>query len=179
MYTVFILLVITAVLFSACGESSASQAQGVAALSTDIEILEAAVEIEPDPHAAALSIFEMLERDVPEKLTVDGLAEHYGLAAEYFTDFAVFRSTAERGLADIAIIRPAPDRRDDVRERLLSYRDARMDEFRNYDILDAYAISGNAIIFNQGYYVVMFMLTDNELAQDILDTYISPNTSNG
>jgi len=76
------------------------------------------------------------------------------------------------GLSDVLIIEPKSDRRGDVQLALSKYKEKRMAQFENYDILDAYPISQNAVIYDQGDYIIMLMLADNDAARRIVDEHI-------
>ena len=54
-------------------------------------------------------------------------------------------------------------------------QEERIREFTDYDIYNSTEISENALIFNQGGYIIMLMLEDNQAARTIIEEYI-PNT---
>ncbi len=126
-----------------------------------------------DPVGAASAIFESLET-VPALTEVDQdtVKEVFGVESEDVEEVIAYRSDAKSGLCDVALILPKADKADEVREALMQYAALRAESFKNYDILGAYSIAQNTAVFNQGDYVVMLMLPDNDQARDILDAYM-------
>lgn len=126
-----------------------------------------------DPEGAAEAIYSMMS-SAPSLTQVDTseLSKVLGVEPEDVEDALVYTSDPKDGLCDLAMILPVEGASDNVREALMQYRALRAEEFRNYDILGSYDIASNAVVFNQGDYVVLLMLPDNEEAQDILDQYM-------
>ena len=48
----------------------------------------------------------------------------------------------------------------------------RAKEFENYDVYDAHQIAQDAVIYEQGGYLIMLMLADTDAARDVIDQYI-------
>ena len=124
------------------------------------------------PERAAIAIHEALGNDRADRVSEDDLDEVFGLAPYMVVDAVAYVTDITRGLSEVTIVEPAPGMADEVREVLNQYRISRAASFRNYDILNAYSIASNAVVFNQGDYVVMLMLPDNEAAREILDQYL-------
>lgn len=156
----------SAMLLTACGGKSNQNTPA------NIEVSIRETVYTADPQGAVDAIYTSLSQNQYQELDGSGLQEYYNITLTDLTEFVAYRSDAKNGLCDIAIIKPTADKKDAVREHLYAYKDARIEEFRNYNLLDAYEISQNAVIFDQGDYVVLLMLPDNEAAQDLLDEYI-------
>lgn len=127
---------------------------------------------ESDPEGAAEAIYETLEDRSVERLTMKGVQDILDVESAQYEEFAAYYSNAKNGLCDVVFIKAKEATRDKVREQLYAYKDKRVEEFRNYDILDAFSIAQNAVVYDQGEYVVLLMLPDNEAAQEIIDDYI-------
>lgn len=91
-----------------------------------------------------------------------------GLLEEYYVKY----SNGRFGVADVFILKPKEDQLLQVRELLEQVKLSRVKEFENYDIHNSYQIAQDAEIFEQGDYLVMLMLEDNESARDIIDKYL-------
>lgn len=160
----------------ACG--SATEPEPAAPTGTRAAIMTAEATMKEtvlfaDPQGAVTAIYESL--GTQPKLTEvdpDTLEEVLGVSPYDTISFIAYVSDAKSGLCDIAIIEPQEDKFDQVRESLLQYRVLRAEQFKNYDILSAYSIASEAVVYNQGDYVVMLMLPDNEAGQGIVDQYM-------
>lgn len=165
-------LVITAVLtsvlaiISGCGRQNEATA---AVLNEDNR--KKAVTV-ADPQTAVEEIYASLKDYEADKLTSWRLKEALGIADADLKEYYGKISKPEEGLADVMIIRPKEDLREDVQLALSKYKEKRMSEFEDYDILDAYSIAQNAVIYDQGDYIILLMLADNDAARDIIDEYI-------
>lgn len=167
---------VMAVAMVAC--SSSSEAEPATPVGTRAAIMtaDAAMQetvLSADPQGAVTAIYENLDNE--PKLTEidpDTLEEVLGVSPYDTISFIAYVSDAKGGLCDIAIIEPQEDKFDEVRESLMQYSTLRAEQFKNYDILSAYSIASGATVYNQGDYVVMLMLSDNEAAQAIVDQYI-------
>ena len=126
-----------------------------------------------DPAAAIADIYRtILDNPDVTEVTADTLEEVLGISTDEVESFVAFTSDARNGLSDIAIIRPAPNSEESIREALIQYGMRRADSFRNYDILNAHAIASNTAVYSQGDYIVMLMLSDQDAAIEIIDRYI-------
>ncbi len=163
------LLLTSALLLTGCGSKTAEK-NTRAAIHSEVSIKEAVADA--DPRGAAEAIYEAMENNQAQELDAKGLLDYYTITAAEVSSFVVFRTDAKNGLCDLAIISPASGTRDKIRDALYLYKERRMEEFRNYDILDAFTIAQNAVVLDQGDYVVLLMLPDNETAQELLDSYI-------
>ncbi len=163
-YIIFILASIIATSLFGCGSSRESQAVMADAQASN------AVEV-ADPQTAVYEIYDSLGAYSAEDITEDS-REDLGLDDAHVVECYGKISDPNDGLADVAIILPVEEHREDVYLSLSKYKEKRMDEFENYDILDAYSISQSAVIYDQGEYVVMLMLADVEAAREIVDTYM-------
>ncbi|MCL2578615.1 MAG: DUF4358 domain-containing protein [Oscillospiraceae bacterium] len=125
-----------------------------------------------DPAGAVAAIYEGLETARIDPVGLDELEEVFGLASYMIVDAVAYLSDVTGGLCDVVIVKPAPNMTEQVRETLSQFTVMRAASFRNYDILGAYSIASNAVVFNQGEYVVMLMLPDNDAAREIINLYI-------
>jgi len=124
------------------------------------------------PEQAVEAIYQSLEGGSAQRVSGEELDEVFGLAPHMVVEAVAYVSDVSGGLRDIAIVMPAPDMEDQAREALNQYAASRAASFRNYDILGSYSIASGAVIFNQGDYLVMLMLPDNDAAREILDQYL-------
>lgn len=127
-----------------------------------------------DPQTAVSKIYESFEEYDAENLTSWRLDEFLGIKEADLKEYYGKISEPEEGLADVIIIRPKEAKREDVQLALSKYKERRMAEFENYDILDAYSIAQNAVIYDQGDYIILLMLADTDIdsARAIIDEYI-------
>jgi len=167
---------ILAVLISACGsrtsEDVAPERVFAAIVPTDGAIGEI-IQVS-DPQGAVSALYETFGNGNTERVYQDRLYEVFGLDPNITVSALAYVSDVTGGLRDIVIVEPAPGKSDQVREALNQYTVTQAAAFRNYDILNAYSIATNAVIFYQGNYMVMLMFPDNDAARVILDQYI-PN----
>lgn len=161
--------VFTAVGTTACSSGGKHENTQVAALA-DVSVREAT--IFADPEAAVNAIYETLEDRKLEVLSVRDLCDYLDIeASSLLSSYAVY-SDFKSGLCDVIVIEPREGERDKLREALYGYKERRIEEFRNYDVLNSYSIAQDAIVYDQGDYLVLLMLPDNEAAQQIVDEYI-------
>jgi len=136
------------------------------------ELLEDAAPIIADPQRAVEAIHESLENARVDRVDIENLDEVFGIAPYMVMDAVAYVSDAIGGLCDVVIVYPVPGMTDQVREALNQYKTLRADSFRNLDILNSYYIASNAIVFEQGDFVVMLMLPDNTAGREIIDLYL-------
>jgi len=128
-----------------------------------------------DPEGAVEAVYrELGENSKLNNIEAGQLEEAMGVYERDIISFIAYTSDAKYGLCDIAIIEPREGKMEAVREALMQYRTQRTEQFRNFDILNAYSIASGAVVFSQGDYVIMLMFPDNEAAQEILDRYLPP-----
>jgi len=126
----------------------------------------------PEPQKAVDAIYASLNEYKANPVTAWQIEELLGIGESDIDDFYGKISDPTGGLVDVLILLPKSEKREDVRLSLSKYRERRMAEFENYDILDAYPISQNAVIYDQGDYIIMLMLADNDAARRMIDEYI-------
>lgn len=124
------------------------------------------------PQEAVDEIYDSLKAYEATALNSLRLQEDLELSASDLSEYYGKISNANEGLADVIIALPKEDKRESIRLSLSKYKEKRIAEFENYDILDAYTISQDAVIYDQGAYIIMLMLADNEAAREIIDAYI-------
>lgn len=125
-----------------------------------------------DPEAAIDDIYASLSEYDAVQMSDRQLEAYTGIDKDAAIEVYGMRSDPKSTLADVIIVKPLPGVREDVRNMLSQYKQERIAEFENFDILDAYSISKSAVIYDQGEYLVMLMLEDNISAQGIVDEYI-------
>jgi hypothetical protein len=134
-------------------------------------VAKVAVEV-ADPKGAVEAIYANLEDYEADALDAAALEALVGVDSGDITEFHVYQSDAKSGLSDVIIIKPISYSRDEVRECLYKDKEQRIREFEDYDILNAYSIAQNAIIYDQGDYVILLMMQDNETAKATIDAFI-------
>ena len=160
-----------AALLFACGGRAArneepEQAYAAIALTDETAVRQA------DPQRAVEAIYQIIEGGSVDRVSDEELDEVFGLAPYMVVEAVAYVSDVAGGLRDIAIVIPAPDMEEQAREALNQYAASRAASFRNFDILGSYSIASGAVVFNQGEYLVMLMLPDNDAAREILDQYL-------
>lgn len=102
------------------------------------------------------------------------LSEQYYLNLDSVIAMDVRSAEGKYGVADVAIIRVAEGKGDEVMESLERRKDDRTNEFSNYDVYDSYAIAMNADIYQTGELVVMLMLDDSAktAARALIESYL-------
>lgn len=166
-----LLFAVCAVAFTAGCQQSAQPVAG-----GQIERLpDAPVVSEADPEAALEEIYKKI--DIMEMETADSkvLEELFFIDPGMLKEHYVRYSAGRYGLADTFILKPAEGQTDQLRELLEQIKLARAREFADYDIYNARQIAQDATIFEQGGFLVMLMLPDNDAAREIIDRYIPKN----
>jgi Archaea-specific RecJ-like exonuclease, contains DnaJ-type Zn finger domain len=130
----------------------------------------ASLPADASPGDAAEAIYALFPDTAATQLTAERLEALTGIAGA--PDFAAYYSDAKYGLADLMIVAVDDDTRESVRDLLYRYKETRVAEFENYDILDSFAIAQGTVVYDQGDYLVLLMLPDNAAAQQIIDQYI-------
>lgn len=125
-----------------------------------------------DPSGAIDGIYSSLDDYEAVEMNDEQLEKFTGINDEFALEVYGMRSDPKSVLADVIVVKPLPGVREEVRTMLGKYKSERMKEFENYDILDAYSISKSAVIYDQGEFLVLLMLEDNDDAQNIVDEYI-------
>ncbi len=126
-----------------------------------------------DPVQAIEAIYDSLDsQPALTELTMETVEDTLGVYTEDIEALAGYTSDFKKGLRDVVMILPAQGKNDDVRDALLKYIDKQAESFKNFDVLNAYEIASNAVVFNQGDYVVLLMLPDNEAAQELVSQYM-------
>lgn len=158
-------LALILMIFPGCAKREA-----VVAVALDEASIKEAVVV-AQPQKAVDKIYESLTAKA-ESIVAARIKDRLGIERAHVVECYGKISDPNEGLADVAIILPEELKREDVRLALSKYKESRMAEFENYDILDAYSIAQNAVIYDQGEYVIMLMLADNDSARKIIDENI-------
>lgn len=160
------LFLIFILIFSGC-DSKTQPASAPVAIPAVKEALTVA-----KPQDAVDAIYASLKSYKAEPVQYADLSEQLGIKPSSVSEYYGKISDPNEGLADVAILLPKDQERENVSLALSKYKEKRMAEFENYDILDAYAISQNAVIYEQGGYIIMLMLAENDAVRKIIDEYI-------
>lgn len=161
-----VVLALALIIVSGCAKKEATAAIAF----NETSIKEAVVVAEPQK--AVDNIYKSLKDYKAVPVVAEKIKEQLGVDRRLVIECYGNISDPNEGLADVAIILPEDSRRGDVQLALSKYKENRMAEFENYDILDAYSIAQNAVIYDQGEYVIMLMLADNDSARAIIDENI-------
>jgi hypothetical protein len=158
-------------LLSACGAAPEPMEESAT------EVVLKGTVTEADPKAAVKEIYAMpeLADAVTYSLSSAALTKSFPeLDAESLVSYAGKLSSPDGGLADVVFFEPAEGERAAAREALQKYQEARIREFENYDILGAFKIAQDAIVIDQGDYVILLMLAEDLVkpAREIIDNYI-------
>lgn len=160
---------LAALALTGCGERA-----GAADSSREEEVSVRAAITEADPQAAVDKVYETLPDARKTALTTVSFRELFPGLEGVIDEYYGCTSSPNGGLSDVIILRPAEGsgNRDKARDALRGYQDSRILEFENYDILRSFEIAKEAVVFDQGDYVVLLMLADNDAAREIIDQYI-------
>lgn len=161
---------VTAIVFMLIVSGCANKQAAAAVALGETSIREAVVVAQPQK--AVDEIYKSLEDYEAVPISEGRIKDQLGIEKTHIIECYGMTSDPNEGLADVAIILPKDSRREAVQLALSKYKESRMSAFENYDILDSYLIAQNAVIYDQGDYVIMLMLSDNESAREIIDEYI-------
>ena len=102
------------------------------------------------------------------------LTEQYYLDLDNVVAMDIRSANGKYGVADVALIRVAEGKGDDVMESLERRKDDRINEFSKYDVYESYSVAMNADIYQTGELVVMLMLDDNTkaAARALIESYL-------
>lgn len=95
-----------------------------------------------------------------------------GMNLDDMFSYCIMYSKGNYGVMDTYIIQPKPDKLPEIRSQLEARQDAMIRTYEHYDIYESYEITQNALIYEQGDYLIMLMHKDNDAVRDIIDRYI-------
>lgn len=127
---------------------------------------------EANPQQAIQEIYEDIDILDLDTLLIEDVEEQFGIDRACLEDFYVVAASGRFGLANVAILRPAESRDSEVREALYLYKDKLIKQTENYDVKDSRRIAQDALVYDQGGFVILLMLDENEKGQAIIDKYI-------
>lgn len=104
--------------------------------------------------------------------TNEEVTDVLGLNLDDMFSYCIMYSKGNYGVMDTYIIQPKPDKLADVRAQLEARQDAMIRTYEHYDIYESYEITQNALIYEQGDYLIMLMHKDNDAVRSIIDQYI-------
>jgi len=155
-------------LFTGCAGESSEQAMAAAVAKAETSMYD--VE-NPDPQLAIDAIYKSIDGAAPQLADDDEITELLGVEPSDFEEYYVYTTDPKEGLNNLFIFKETGDSTE-LRKALDQYRTNLEREYENYDILGSYSIAKNAMIKEQGGYVIMLMTEDNEAAQKILFEYL-------
>ncbi len=162
------IIILLALIFVLSGCNSRDKVQAIEVNETTIKTGVTVA----DPEAAVDAIYESLPEYTATSLTAYYVKNNLELNSSDVVEYHGKISDSKDGLADVIILLPMEEKREELQLSLSKYKEKRIAEFENYDILDAYSIAQNAVIYDQGEYLIMLMLNDNDAARKIIDLYI-------
>lgn len=125
-----------------------------------------------EPETAMEKIYEGVSVRGLSDASDDDLTDKFFLDVSMLDSYWVRFSSGDFGLADVFILKPSEGMEPKVRDALEQIKLNRAKEFENYDIYDAHQIAQDAVIYEQGGYLIMLMLADTDAARDVIDQYI-------
>lgn len=151
---------------AACGENSTQ------ARANTEDVASADSPQQANPSKALEEIYTAIDiRDV-SKGTKEILNDKFFIAPDLVEE-AHFNYTSGRfGVSDVFILKPAKDQMSQVKELLQQVKAIRVKEFSNYDIYNSKTIAEEALVYEQGEYVILLMLEDTDTAKEIINKYI-------
>ncbi|MCI8649511.1 MAG: DUF4358 domain-containing protein [Anaerotruncus sp.] len=155
------------ILFVGCGNA----AHMVVEVEGDVQ--DSAVELMlAQPQEALDEIYHSVTVKDVKDADDDVLENKFRMHLERLDDYYVRYASGRYGVANVFILEPTEGMIDLVREKLFEIKTNLINEFQSYDIYNSYQIAQDAQIFEQGDYVIMLMLDDNDAAREIIDQYI-------
>ncbi|GKH48749.1 MULTISPECIES: DUF4358 domain-containing protein [Anaerotruncus] len=125
-----------------------------------------------EPETAIEKIYENVTVRGLADASDDDLTDKFFLDVSMLDSYWVRFSSGDFGLADVFILKPSEGMEPKVRDALEQVKLNRAKEFENYDVYDAHQIAQDAVIYEQGGYLIMLMLADTDAARDVIDQYI-------
>ncbi|RLL10155.1 DUF4358 domain-containing protein [Anaerotruncus massiliensis (ex Liu et al. 2021)] len=125
-----------------------------------------------EPETAIEKIYENVTVRGLTDASDDDLTDKFFLDVSMLDSYWVRFSSGDFGLADVFILKPSEGMEPKVRDALEQVKLNRAKEFENYDVYDAHQIAQDAVIYEQGGYLIMLMLADTDAARDVIDQYI-------
>ncbi|MEG1942977.1 MAG: DUF4358 domain-containing protein [Angelakisella sp.] len=107
-----------------------------------------------------------------EDATTGRLETDFRIDPEIYTGLWGKYSDGRFGAADVIIMRPHIGREEEVREALQTIKLARMSQFKNYDIYNAYSLAENGTIIERGGYFILLMIDNTEEVMGIIEEHI-------
>ena len=127
---------------------------------------------EAHPEEAIAKIYENIEMRGLVDAQDEDVTDRFLMNMENIESYNIRYSLGRFGVADTYIIKPVEGKETDVWDDLAQVKNARIEEFESYDILNSFEISKAAEIYTRGDYVIMVMHEDNEAVKKIIEEYI-------
>lgn len=99
-------------------------------------------------------------------------AERFYLADELFEECYIRYCSNRYGLADLTVVKPAEEKKEDVWSSLEKRLEDRKKEFEKYDIYNSFAIAKAGEVVEIGDYLVMVIFEDNAPVKEALEKAI-------
>ena len=127
---------------------------------------------EADPAAALEEIYENVDTLGLTDAEDDELAEEFYLSDDMYEECYIRYVEGIYGVADTFIVKPAEGQRDAVLEALNQCRLDLISENETMDVHNSAEIAKNALIYEQGGYVIMIAHEDDDAVKAIISQYI-------
>lgn len=163
----FVLIAAAVLALSGCGKSAEPVSKELPSEKTAVSIPETA-----EPQEALDEIYKTIDVDGVEEGSGRVLRDKFNINTDLLNDYYFNYTNGRFGVADVFILEPVDGEGAKVREALEQVKLSRSKEFENYDIYNAYQIAQDAVIFEQGDYLILLMLEDPDAARTIIDKYI-------
>ncbi|MEG2295420.1 MAG: DUF4358 domain-containing protein [Oscillospiraceae bacterium] len=131
-----------------------------------------------DPLAAINDIYATSNPDIKDLYVVDEvrLNQQYLIdpsqVQEFYITVTDINYDMRTGIANTFIIKPQPDKLEDIKNKLRDIQDVYIENTANFNVYNSADIAKNAIVFLQGEYVIMLMHEDNQKIINIIDRHI-------
>lgn len=167
-------LLLAAMLLSACGKPP-EQVEVTTITTASAVILDPLV-TEADPKTAMEKIYESVHVEDIAEADARELSRRFSIDTSLIDDFAVRYASGKYGIANVFILKPKADEdMSKLRDQLEQIKLSIVRECEHYDIYNSHQIAQDAPIFEQGGYLIMLMLADNDAARNVIDLYIPKN----
>lgn len=126
-----------------------------------------------DINAVISEIFD--REDAPnflDDLTKESLQQTMNISSDMYDEMAGKIGNGRFSIEDALIIKPVDGQKDAIIEALNQHKKNRMNTFEQYNVQGDFEKSKNALIYEQGDYVIMLLLDDNIKAKEIINKYI-------
>lgn len=170
----FCALLLAAMLLSACGNPP--EQVEVTTITTASAVALDPLVTEADPKTAVKKIYESVKVEDISEADARDLSRRFSIDTTLVDDFAARYASGKYGIANVFILKPKTDEdASKLRDQLEQIKLSLVRECEHYDIYNSHQIAQDAQIFEQGGYLILLMLADNDAARNVIDLYIPKN----